>query len=275
MKATGDRNQHKPEPPAIRNEEEVSKIHAGNWQEWVASLTADERAELKRLGLSAPKPLTKRRQPRTPEDEDNHPVGTCDHLSSNDLISSEAHLNPYEALAAKDDEAKGINKKKRELTLLNQALPKIHDSLDPRLEASIVALALKIGARQGITIAKLAARHQVAEGEIGGRVRTWEVSLGVCRADVDLLSFVIAPILASRSPGLEAECIAKAARIGLNADRMEDVGAKHGVCRQAVSNRVRHWCEELVLPLPPECKQNTGEYLNCNVRKEVIDPFQP
>ena len=106
-------------------------------------------------------------------------------------------------------------------------------------------------------------------------VRRWTVATDVCRADVDLLKFFLSPILASRTPALEAEVIAKAARIGSNAPTMETLGQKHGVCRQAISRRVRSWCDRLGLPLPRECKRNTDAYRLSNVRKQAIDPFQP
>ena len=105
--------------------------------------------------------------------------------------------------------------------------------------------------------------------------------LDVCRADVELLRYVIAPILKSQTPGLEAETIAMAASVGLNrAVRMEDVGLKHGVCRAAISRRVREWIQKLRertgedVPLPRACKQNTAAYRLSNVRRQAVDPFE-
>ena len=278
MSATGDRNHRTPEPPAIRSEEEVAKIHAGHWQAWVATLTADEKQQLADLKLIAPNPAPRRKRPRAVQDEEeeNH-LGNFDHLPSD-------VLDPAAALAAKEraagivepDEAEPIAEvQRRELMILSHVMPVISDAADARLEASLVALALKIGKRQNITDEGLVKRHHVPLPAVWARVRAWQMSFEVCSADLKLLRYVIAPVLRSRQPGLEAAVITKAARIGLaNAMRMEDVGAKYGVCRQAISRRVRHWCQHLHVLLPRECKRNTEAYRLYNVRKENNDPFK-
>ena len=279
---TGNRSQRKVEPGHIRSTEEVERQHHGEWQKWLAGLTPDEKLELERRGLIAPPKPGKRKRPRLVQDEEegeSNP-GTCDHLPGEGL-------NPFEALAAKEAE-QGISEpgeppmppdeaaaKRRELVLLSHVLPQIADARDARLEASVVALALQIGARQGITVDGLAARHGITRQAVQARTHAWRACFGISQADVELLEYVLAPILASRTPGLEAEAIAKAARIGLsNSGRMEDAGMKHGVCRQAVSRRVRVWCEKLDLPLPRECKRHTENYRLFNVTKQAIDPFK-
>ena len=256
-----------PEPPPIRSTEEVERQQVVEWEKWLDTLSPDARAEVESK-FTAPEPPKKRRRPREEEDDDEHvSLGTCDDLAS-------PLPTPDQALDAKWAEAQRGGWERVELELLNHVLPTIADSGDPRREASYVALALgDVAACQGITVAAVAERHHVPVDMIQGKVRALAVKFGVCRADLKLLRYVMAPILASRSPGLEAETIAKAARIGLsNADRMEDVGQKHGVCRAAISRRVRVWCKKLGLPLPRECKQNTDAYKLFNVtRKPFFD----
>lgn len=259
----------KVEPPAIRSSEAVEAGNFLAWQQWISTLTPDELAQLDEKGLKAPpKPRKGRRAPRREEDEDEPGHGTCDHLES-------STLDPAAALMAKEEAGEEIDTGKRsELLLLSHVLPIISDAVDARLEASLIALALKIGVRQGITVTILSSNHSLTEQEVIAGVRRWETQLGMCRSETSLLVYVLSPILASSAPGLEAEAIAKAARIGLsNSGRMEDAGLKHGVCRQAISRRVRVWCQDLGLPLPRECKRNTESYRLHNVRKESVDPF--
>ena len=262
---TGDRSLRK--IPRIRTEDEFAEDYARQWAAWVAGMTPDEKLALETDGLTAPEPPRKGRRTRhVPPEDTEVDLGTCEHLEAPRC------QRPDERMMAEEDKADG---KRRELLLLSQVLPTIADAPDARLEASIVALALRIGARQGITYEILAERHNLNAVEILNRVTKWMLQLRSSAEDVDLLRYVVGPILSSRTPGLEAEAIAKAAQIGLsNADRMEDVGMKHGVCRQAISRRVRHWCERLSLPLPRECKRNTEAYRLCNVTKQKIDPFE-
>ena len=262
---TGDRNFRT--PPRIRTEDEVAEIHAGNWATWTAGMTPDEKLALERLELTAPEPPRKGHRTRhVPPEDGEIELGTCEHMEA------PSFQRPDERLMAEEDQA---DSKRRELLLLAQVLPTIADAADARLEASIVALALRIGARQGITYEVLSERQHLHKLAISKRVTRCILQLSSSAEDVDLLRYVIGPIRSSRTPGLEAEAIGKAAQIGLsNADRMEDVGRKHGVCRQAISRRVRHWCEKLGLPLPRECKRNTEAYRLHNVTKQKIDPFQ-
>ena len=86
-------------------------------------------------------------------------------------------------------------------------------------------------------------------------------------ASLTVLRLVVSPIVASRNPRLEAEAIALAARFGLHGTSMTARGEFHGVCKAAVSARVRRWVRKLGLALPRDCKEHTENYLFFNVRK--------
>lgn len=272
----GDRNHRRPEPPAIRSTEEVEEQHAGVWRAWLATLTPDEVAALEKAGLTAPElPRKGRRRRRQQEEEDEPGAGTCDHLAGPEA------LEPDEALMAKEEAAAAERPRnpaaayeideltRRDLVLLGYVLPAVIDAADPRLEASIIALALGIGARQGISLEALAHRHCGLLSTLMGRVHTWQRNLDVCRASLGLLRVVISPILASRNPRLEAETIAMAARFGLSGGQsMTARGEHHGVCKAAISARVRRWVRRFGLALPNDCKRQTANYVLFNVRKE-------
>ena len=243
---TGNRSMRRSEPPAIRSSEVIEAEHFGAWQEWLKDLTPDERVALERMQLDAPKPARKLKRIRRDEAEEDPGVGTCDHLSASDSISGQRQLDPAEALMEAEEAVDdGI---RHELALLAYVLPVIVDAENPRLEASFVALALRIGVRQGITLEKLREKHKKGISWMERQVRAWEVKLGLSRASLALLKVVMSPILASRNPRLEAECIAMAARFGLSGGAsMTERGEFHGVCKAAVSARVRTWVKDFGL----------------------------
>ena len=259
--------EHKP----IRTEEEAAADHVAQWRAWWAALTPDRQAEYVAAGITAPEnPHKRRRKKREEGEETEAPKGW----------ETKAALEQYEQTLRTEREPIDPDKR-RDLVLLAQTLPHIADAANPRLEASTLALALKVGARQGITVGELAHQHLIEHDDVHRAVRGWAVRLDVCRADVELLCYVIAPILKSQTPGLEAETIAMAASVGINrAVRMEDVGLKHGVCRAAISRRVREWVGKLSkrtgieFPLPRACKRNTDAYRDSNVRRQAVDPFE-
>ena len=264
---TGNRTMRRPEPPAIRSSEVIESEHCGAWQEWLKDLTPDEIVALEKAGLTAPKKPTKTKRVRRDEGEEDPAAGTCDHLSSSDIISGQRQLDPAEAMmAAEDPVDEGL---RRELALLAYVLPVIVDAENPRLEASFIALALRIGVRQGITLEKLREKHKKGVCWMERQVRAWEVKLGLSRTSLALLKVVMSPILSSRNPRLEAECIAMAARFGLSGGAsMTERGEFHGVCKAAVSARVRTWVKDFGLVPPRECKEQTANYEFFNVRRE-------
>ena len=267
--------------PPIRSTPQMEEEHFFVWQAWEKTLSPDELVLLKRLSLSAPEHPSKTSWNAVVVEEDKDgKLGTCDHLESSEHT-------PFEALVAKEREA-GIDQEdrtpsgrfkvdaqtKRDLVVLSVVLAEIIDAKNPRLVASIMALAIGIGARQRIEPYTLAKKHKVGLSWLYRKERDWRMRLDVSRVSMAMLKLVISPILASRNPRLEADTIAMAARFGLSGGAsMTALGEHHGVCKAAVSARVRRWVKDLGLPLPRECKQQTSNYLLSNVRREAPKSF--
>ncbi len=286
---TGDRCLRKVDPPPITPSEEMESRNYGAWQEWLKTLTPDEKVALKRLGLTAPEPPRRRKRARSKPDEEELTEGTCDDLSAGDLDQSEVaeQLDPSERLMAKEEAAWGKGTStarfaiddttRRDLQMLGYTLPHIVDAENPRLEAEIIALALRIGARQGITPERLAEKHGRDLEEIEEAIGGWHLKFAVCSFAVGLLKRVISPILASRNPRLEAETATIAARMGLTQGAsMTARGEHYGVVRAAISSRVRRWGRRMCieLPLPRECKKQTSNYVLFNKRREKTKSFE-
>ena len=281
-RVTGNRSMRQVEPPAIRTTDQIEELHSTAWKEWVATLTPDEKLALEALKLDAPKPPKKARRARRdmPDDEQDSSEGTSEHFAQSDGLFAVDVVDPFEALARKE-EAHEVERPgtpaarfeidettRRDLVLLGYVLPAIIDAADPRLEASLIALALRMGARQGITIPGLRDRHQKGIKWLEASVRAWEVKLDVCRASLTLLRIVLSSIVSSRNPRLEADSISMAARFGLSGGTsMTQVGEFHGVCKAAISARVRRWVRRFGLALPRDCKENTDNYRLFNVAK--------
>ncbi len=288
---SGDRCLRKVEPPPITPSEEIEVRQYGAWQEWLRGLTPDEIVAMENMedgGLKAPEPPRRRKRARRATEEDEQTEGTCDDLSGDDLDPSEVadQLDPSEVLMAKEEAAWGKGTSaarfaiddttKRDLQMLGYVLPHIVDAENPRLEAEIVALALRIGARQGITAAGLAKKHGRALVAVEEAVGAWHLKFAVCSFALGLLKLVMSPILASRNPRLEAETAAIAARMGLTQGAsMTARGEHHGVVRAAISSRVRRWGRSMCieLPLPRECKKQTSNYVLFNKRREKTKGF--
>lgn len=277
---TGNRSMRTVHPPRIRSQEKLEQDNYSAWQAWLKELTPDERAalELDPLMRAPRRPKPRNRARRIEEDEETPGVGTCDHLASTDL-------NPLEALKAKEvDEA--ITRSgslaakyeidettRRDLTVLSYLLPEVIDAPDPRFVASVMALALGIGPRQKITIPGLGERHGIRTVAVLACVEEWKRRFDLCPASVTVLRLVVSPILTSRNPRLEAESIALAARFGLDGVSMTERGEFHGVCKAAISARVRRWAGRLGLALPRDCKEQTENYVLFNVRKAKPKTF--
>ncbi len=280
-KTTGNRSLRTVHPPRIRTVEEIEAEHFAAWAAWLKGLTPDERAQLEGNPLlsAPPQPRARKRARRVEEDEETPGLGTCDHLAS-------SNLDPCEALMAKEEreaaEGSGTlaaiyeidDTTRRDLYVLGHVLPEIVDAEDPRLMASLMALALGIGPRQGITIKGLAERHGLRSLAVLAAVAEWQEKFKGCPASLTLLRLVISPVVASRNPRLEAETIALAARFSLSGGQsMTKLGEHHGVCKAAISARVRRWAARLGLALPRDCKEETANYVLFNVRRQKSKTF--
>ncbi len=272
-KTTGNRSLRTTHPPRIRTQEELEADNYSAWQEWLKELTPDERAalELDPLMRAPRRPKPRQRARRTEEDEETPAVGTCDHLAS-------PEPGPREAFDAKHAEVTvqgaGIDATtRRDLTVLSYLLPEIIDAPDPRFVASVMALALGIGPRQKITLAGVAGRHGLQQVAVLKCVDEWQRRFEVCAASRTVLRLVVSPVVASRNPRLEAESFAIAARFGLDGSSMTARGEFHGVCKAAVSARVRRCVKRLGLALPRDCKDQTNNYVLFNVRRQKSKSF--
>lgn len=271
---TGNRSMRTAHPPRIRTTEEVEAEQFAAWEAWLKDLTPDERARLEGNPLLAapPRPRPRKRARRVEEDDETPGLGTCDHLPS-------TNLDPCEALMAKEDEEAATRpgtptaafeideSTRRDLMVLGYVLPCIVDAEDPRFVASTMAMALGIGPRQRITIESVAERHGLTKIAVLVAVGEWQEKFQGCAASLTMLRLVISPIVASRNPRLEAETLALAARFGLGGASMTMRGEFHGVCKAAISARVRRWANALGLALPRDCKENTENYRLFNVTK--------
>ncbi len=262
----------------MRPMEEIEAENHHAWQQWLAGLTPDELVALEKAGVTPPEPPRRVKRARRQTEDDEPGLGTCDHLPSEDA-------DPFEALAEKEErqerEKPGTaaafeidETTRRDLAVLTYVLPAIIDADNPRLVASLLALALRIGKRQKISYEGLREKHNCGVSWMQRKVREWERAFDISRTSVAMLRLVVSPILASRNPRLEADCISMAASFGLSGGAsMTQRGEHHGVCKAAISARVRSWCARFHIPLPRDCKEATENYVLFNVRREKPKPI--
>ena len=109
-------------------------------------------------------------------------------------------------------------------------------------------------------------QHLMTRFAASKQVIVWEEPTAAetgAAASLDLMRLVISPVLASSNPRLEAQTVALAAGFGLSSGAsMTALGEFHGVCKAAISARVRGWAGRLGirLTLPRDCKENTANY---------------
>ena len=230
------------------------EVYEEAYAAWLAGMSEEDRFKLKGLGLDKP----------VPEDR------FADRSDGNDPEEDQSGTAQVERTAApKQDLEEVPNRLSLEAVCL--VLPAIVDAPNPRLVASIIALAVDelstrgvtppLAARQGITVLDLARVHEVSSRWVQKQVRAWVVKLGISRLSLDWVRFILSFILESKTPRLKADILCSAASISLRqGTSWRKQSAGYGIGVAAWSAQVRRWVNRMGLPLPRDCKQNTANY---------------
>ena len=247
----------------LRHADKQTAAADRTWREHVAGLSEEKRREYEGLKLIEPagkKPAKAKTWKR---------AAACEERSCFKELEAEKEERPDEVLIQKET-AQTI----APLVATRFILAAIIDAHGPRLEASIVAIALGIGQLQGITAESLARVCLLSEQTVRRRVRAWKARFEA-GVDLTLPKYVVSHVLDDLRPRLQADCFALAFDFPLRQGMSErQLAERYGLTVATLSARVLWWVDEMNARLPGVCKKRTSAYRDSNVRRQPDNPFR-
>ena len=249
----------------LRHADKQAAAAAAEWQKHLEGLSEQERLDYESRGLIE-KPARKAKPERKGWSRLSHSEEKSFLREATDEVPDAS--DPVGVMAREEARAEAPLAATR--IILSEI---IHDPR-PRLVASLIALALGIGAEQGIDETAIVWHFKVTIIHVLSEVCRWKKLLADNPGDLALPRYVVAQILDDPRPRLQADTFALAFSFPLRQGMSERRLATHyGLTVATLSARVLWWVDHMQARLPSVCKRNTTNYRTHNVRRAPKDPF--